>query len=244
MGGGIWDDQIICVRLRSDDNEAIGVMFRTVDNNHYYRFSMDRQRNKRQLIKMIGGTATILWQSNAGYNIGQNYDLVIRAVGPAIEVILDGVMLASVVDGDIRAGRVALYCWANQGAHFSNFAVFDGARRIQQWQIIDQGTSEGPSDWRIVNGKMKQRSNIWGGSTAAGSPEKPGTLAIAGNADWKNYRFSTVLRSDDDDAAGVVVRYRDSGNYYLFAIDSKRNYRRLIKVEDGAMTTLWTAAGG
>lgn len=60
IGGGTWDDQIICVRLRSDDNDAIGVMFRTVDNNHYYRFSMDRQRNKRRLIKMIGGTATIL----------------------------------------------------------------------------------------------------------------------------------------------------------------------------------------
>ncbi len=244
MGGGIWDDQTICVRLRSDDNDAIGVMFRMVDNNHYYRFSMDRQRNKQRLIKIIGGTATILWQSNVGYVIGQNYDLVIHAVGPAIEVILDGVMLVSVVDSDIRAGRVALYCWANQGAHFSNFAVLDGTRRIQQWQIIDQGTNDGPSDWRIVNGKMKQRSNIWGGSIAAVSPDKPGTLAITGRVDWKNYRFSSVLRSDDDNAVGMIVRYRDSENYYLLAIDSQHNYRRLVKMENGAMTTLWTVSQG
>jgi hypothetical protein len=244
MGGSIWDDHIICARLRSDDDDAIGIMFRVADTQNYYRFTLDRQRNKRRLIKMINGIPSILWQSNAGYSIGQNYDLVIRAIGPRIQILLDGTTLASIIDDDIPAGRIALYCWANQGAHFSNLSVFDGARRIQQWQIVDQGTSEGPSDWRIANGRLKQRANIWGGATAAGSPDKPGTLAISGHADWKNYRLTVLLRSDDNDAVGVVVRYLDAANYYLFAIDSERNYRRLVKMENGTMTTLWNAPGG
>lgn len=244
MGGGIWDDHIICVRLRSDDNDNIGVMFRTVDNYNYYRFAMDRQRNRRRLIKMVDGNPAILWQTNGGYNIGQSYDVVIRALGSQIQIILDGAVLASIVDSDIRAGKVALYCWAVQGAHFSHLAVLDGTRRVQRWQIIDSGLNEGPSNWRVVNGKLKQRSNVWGGSLVANSSNKPGTIAIAGNADWKNYRLSVLLRSDDIDAVGVVVRYRDADNYYLFSVDSRRNYRRLINVENGSMSIIWSAAGG
>lgn len=244
LGGSEWDDHIICVRLRSDDNDAIGIMFRVANSQNYYRFSMDRERNRRRLVKVIGGVPTILWQDATAYSMGVDYDVTIRAIGTRIDVIVNGTTLVSTEDADIRAGRIALYSWANQGAHFSRLAVFDGARRIQRWQIVDIGTSEAPSDWQIGNGRLKQRSNIWGGSTAALSANKPGTLAITGNSDWRDYRVTAKLWSDDDDAIGLVVRYVDAGNYYYFAIDAQRNYRRLVKVEDGVMTTLWNAPGG
>lgn len=244
QGGSAWDDYTVAVQLKSGVNGALGVMFRVVDASNYYRFALDRISNKRRLIKVVNGTATILWQSNAAYNLNQTHNLVITAAGYYITIMLDGAQLAYVYDATFRTGRVALYSFNNTDAHFAGLAVFDAARRIQQWQIVDLGVSEGPSDWRITNGKMKQRSNIWGGNTLAASPDKPGTLAIAGNYDWKNYRCKVVLRSDDNDAAGVVVRYQDAENYYLFAADAERSYKRLVKVAGGVMTTLWNGAGG
>ncbi|RKN70084.1 hypothetical protein [Paenibacillus ginsengarvi] len=244
LGGYTWSDHTICMRISSDDDQAIGVMFRVRDGQNYYRFSMDRSGGYRRLIKMAAGTATVLWQDGGTYVTGETYDLTIRAVGRSITIILSGQTLATVTDSTFREGRIALYSWANSGAHFSRIAVFDGVRRINGWQIVDIGATGGPSVWQLGGGALKQRSDIGGGSSAADSPEKPGTLAISGGADWTDYRLIVDLKSDDRDGIGVVVRYRDMDNYYLLALDEERSFRRLIRVANGVMTTVWNGAGG
>ena len=39
-----------------------------------------------------------------------------------------------------------------------------------------------------------------------------------GNKYWQNYRFNTKFKNADDDAMGVVFRYHDSANFYLFVL--------------------------
>ena len=104
--------------------------------------------------------------------------------------------------------------------------------------FVDEGISEGPSNWVISSGDLIQRSNIFGGNFDGTDPVKPGTFAHAGSTAWQDYNFSLRLMSEDNDAFGVMFRYLDAANYYRFSMDRERTYRRLIKVVNGVTTIL------
>jgi hypothetical protein len=101
------------------------------------------------------------------------------------------------------------------------------------WVIVDDGTNLRPSKWAVENGALVQTSEIWGGVYAAADPNKPGTHAYWAGPNWQDYEFSVKLRSTDNHAIGVLFRYRDKDNYYQFTMDSKDNYRRLVKKVNG-----------
>ena len=109
---------------------------------------------------------------------------------------------------------------------------------VDDWDIVDEGEIDGPSSWYISANLLKQSSNIYGGKNSGSIPDKPGTYAIAGRAEWSNYSFEVNLLSHDDDAMGVIFRYIDDKNYYRFSMDSSRSYRRLIKKIDGKISIL------
>jgi hypothetical protein len=97
---------------------------------------------------------------------------------------------------------------------------------------------------------IEQQSNIWGGPDVATDPTNPGAILVrtgnpslpAAHADqpsnWTDYRLTAVIRSHDDDAIGLVARYQDASNHYLFAMDRERDYRRLVRVAGGIYTEL------
>lgn len=113
------------------------------------------------------------------------------------------------------------------------------ARPPEGWTIIDEGHRFAPSEWLVSGGKLRQLSNIFGGSEENTSPVKSGSFAVANTSmSTSNYRFAVTLEPTDDDALGVMVRYRDADNYYRFAMDRERRYRRLTKKVDGVVTIL------
>lgn len=245
VGGRILDDVIATITITTADNDGVGLAIRVAAPDTYYRFSMSSQQNYRRLVKVVNGTVTTLWQDNAGYPPGATtYSITLQATGPVIEVWLAGVRLATVEDDEIVTGRVGLYSWASQNVRFDSLRIFDGARRVGQWQIVDTGMIGAPSIWSMRPSQLLQSANIYGGLTNASSPVKPGTMAIAGQPIWQDYRLVVDLSSDDDDAIGVVVRYVDPQNYYYFAIDAQRDYRRFVRVEGNIFTTLWSGTGG
>jgi len=239
-GSKDWRDVEVSATLLSDDDGALGVMFRYQDADNYYRFSMDRQGSYRRLVKKVAGLVTTLWQDAIQYKKGTPYQLRLSATGRELKAYLDGALLFNLQDNDLKYGRIALYSWANSGAHFKQVLVSDRTRRVGQWLIRDEGTTNAPSVWRLAGGALRQLSAIGGGT----SPSNPGTMAVAGRSDWQDYRLSVQLRSDTDEAIGVVFRYRDEDNYYRFSIDQRNSYRRLIKKAGASVTTLWQSAGG
>jgi hypothetical protein len=252
-GRAEWQDVQLSVQLRSDDDGAIGVMVRVLPQvgpggeekgHNYYRFSMDRAGSYRRLVKKVGDTVTVLWQDTVAYTVGQTYHLTLRAVGSELRGYLDGVLLFTTYDSELTRGQVGLYCSANTGARFARKLVADRTRWVGRWTVHDEGTVNGPSVWRHSGGTLLQTSDISGGNPSGADPVKPGTYAVAGNAAWNDYRLTVRMRSDDDDAMGVVFRYVDEENYYRLSVDVQRNYRRLIKQEHGAVTTLWQEPGG
>jgi hypothetical protein len=264
-GDAAWTDYVVSVQLRSTDDDAIGVLFRYQDASNFYRFSMDRERRYRRLVRAVAGVFTTLWQDDVQFEVGRQQHLLIAVVGTRIDIWLDGIPLLTVDDPSITHGRIGLYCWANDGAEFSGIRVFppdvlstptlasdDFALEILgRWTYVTSGTHYLPAAWSLGGGRLRQTSNVWGGSFL-GELHKPGTSAILtqpktlgptgivqGSDSWTDYRFSICLRSDDDDAIGVLVRYRDENNWYRFSMDKAMSYRRFTKCVVGTVSELW-----
>lgn len=123
IGESDWRDYTIYLNLRSTDNDAIGVMFRYKNSDNYYRFSMDRQRKYRRLVKNVNGNFTVLSEDAVKYKLDQDYLLKIEAIGTNIKVFLDGEKIFEENDPGIATGAIALYSWGNSGSYFDNILV-------------------------------------------------------------------------------------------------------------------------
>ena len=121
--GTDWTDYNVSLTILSDDNDAIGVMFRYQDNDNYYRFSWDQSRSYRRLVKKQGGVFTLLAEDSVPYFIGQTYQLLIVAQGRILEVFIDGTSIFSVTDDSISSGSIAFYTWGNTGSWFDDILV-------------------------------------------------------------------------------------------------------------------------
>ncbi len=239
IGDDAWEDVQISLILRSSDNDAIGVMFRYINGDNYYRFSMDAQNRYRRLIRMEAGITTVLWEDQLAYLTDRDYHLTLRAEGSILSGFLDGVALFLVLDAFHARGRVAFYCSANNGATFRELLVLDIMRRLGSWSIRDDESLNLRSRWKTSDGALLQNENTFGGNISAQSIEKPGTCAIAGSAGWQDYTFQITLRSDDPAPIGVIFRYIDNKNYYRFSMDSLRRYRRLVRNRNGIMDSIY-----
>lgn len=112
------------------------------------------------------------------------------------------------------------------------------------WTVVDHGTVSVPSQWDVVDGTLRQTTNIFGGSLDGADLPKPGTYALAGRWEWTDYQFIVSLESEDDDAIGVVFRYQDEKNFYRFSMDRERRYRRLVKCVKGTFSRLQEVEDG
>ena len=88
-GSNAWQDIRLTVRMRSDDDDAIGAVFRFTDERNYYRYSADKQRNYRRLIKNTDGIVTTLWEDNQGYTVGDSFTVIVDAIGSRLRVYHD-----------------------------------------------------------------------------------------------------------------------------------------------------------
>ncbi|MCP4614258.1 MAG: DUF1080 domain-containing protein, partial [Planctomycetes bacterium] len=118
-----WTDYTAKVTIKSDDNDAIGIMFRYQDENNYYRFIWDQERNSRQLVKCEGGVFSILAEDSVPYVTGKEYQVKISVQGNLLQVSIDGSPVFSVTDSTFSSGTIALYSWGNTGSYFDDIFV-------------------------------------------------------------------------------------------------------------------------
>jgi 3-keto-disaccharide hydrolase/Fibronectin type III domain len=244
--GKQWSDYLVSLKIRSSDNDALGVLFRYQDADNYYRFTWFAEGKYRRLEKRVGGVFQVLAQDSAVYAKRRHYALQISARGSQLNVTINGKTIFSVSDASFSQGTIGLYSYYNAGSHFDNVNVQDlatGSTLLADdfsdlnyvgWTIIDEGNDAGPSVWSAAAGKFVQMSNI--GSTVDNG--KLGTYALYTRGSWMNYRMTLKLRSSDDDRLGVIFRFQDINNYYRISWNQSSPGRRLIKRENGLYTTL------
>ncbi|MDE1462039.1 chitobiase/beta-hexosaminidase C-terminal domain-containing protein [Spartinivicinus poritis] len=121
--GKQWVNYQLNCLIRSDDDDAVGVAFRYQDHQHYYRFSWDKQRQYRRLVKRVGDSYTLLAEDSVVYQQGKTYQLKVIANGNNIQVIIDGETIFNVEDSSLNKGTIAPYSWGSNGSRFDNFLV-------------------------------------------------------------------------------------------------------------------------
>ncbi|UCG49729.1 MAG: DUF1080 domain-containing protein [Phycisphaerales bacterium] len=247
QNGASWTDYTLSLTIKSEGDDAIGVMFRYQDNDNYYRLSWDRQRRCRRLVKKHAASYTLLAEDNASYITGRTYQLNILACGPIIQVYIDAKLIFQVCDSSVPSGSIALYSWANTASFFDNIVVerisaskmaddFEHGN-LDDWKIVDDAAAQATSHWLIADGKLAQTSNIF--DKYGIIVDMPGTYALYQHgATWTDYSVALDIKSDDDDAMGLMFRYSDNNNYYRFSWDSERRHRRLVKKQNGVFTLL------
>jgi hypothetical protein len=120
----VWSDYRFSVLFRSDDDDAIGVMFRYSDENNYYRFSWNAEEGYRRLVRRRNGRFKVMAEDAVPYESRRIYELEIVADGGRIEVRIDGEKIFSVKDKP-SFGTVALYSWQNDHSYFADPRVVD-----------------------------------------------------------------------------------------------------------------------
>ena len=261
-GGEDWTNYTLQFTMRSLNSNSLGVVFRYQDDQNYYRFAWNRKRGFRQIVKCMNGQYTLLAQDSVPYVVGQSYSVQIKVEGDLIQAFVGGKQIFSVHDGSLSAGTIGLYCWGNQGSCFDDILVeeipvdtdtqssdpqtpvtsytedfSDGD--LSGWTIVDAaGTKQGPSVWTVSGGTLIQSTDIYKYADF-GTLDMLGTqIYLNEGLNWTDYTLQMKMRSQDDDALGIVFRYQNSQNYYRFAWNQQRNFRQLVKCVDGQFTLL------
>ena len=121
-----WTDYRLRFTMRtSSDSDTMGVMFRIADSDNYYRFTWDKRRNQRRLVKNTGGVFSLLAADNVPYVQYQNYEVEIVVRGDQIEIWIDGVRIFHVTDSDHGYGTFGFHTWMNSWAYFDDVQVED-----------------------------------------------------------------------------------------------------------------------
>jgi hypothetical protein len=120
---------IITCRLRSEDEDGIGLVFRYQDVDNFYFFLMDSRRNFRRIGKKVGGVFQELSNpavvTSEGFIVGQDYSVKVRLKDNNLAVFLDDAPILSGQDASLPAGRVGFFSWANSGAQFDDLQIIE-----------------------------------------------------------------------------------------------------------------------
>jgi hypothetical protein len=137
------------VKIKSEDGDPIGVLFRYQDNNNYYRFwwAAEGGDPKRVLEKIANGIVTQLAFDMTPYVTGQSYQLQIVAPGSNLQVLVNGTTIFSLEDPVFDSGTIALY----HGGVFEDVLVEDlSSGAVLLWDNFNDGNLIG---WTLIDGK-------------------------------------------------------------------------------------------
>jgi hypothetical protein len=120
-----WRNYDFSVRIKTIDDDGVGVLFRYQNRSNYYKIDLDRERNFRQLTRMAAGTETVLAREAGSYVPNQDFRLQVQAHTNWVLVSLDGAPLfqGPIRDSSLAAGTVALYSWGSAGVTFDDVRV-------------------------------------------------------------------------------------------------------------------------
>lgn len=122
-GDRTWTDYIISLKMASEDDDAIGLMFRYIDDQNYYRISISRELGTAWCLRFVDGEYTLLAQKPFVYEQGHWYDVSLSVIGSHFQLFLDDERILAASDELLPNGAFALYTWKNSAAGFSDIEI-------------------------------------------------------------------------------------------------------------------------
>ena len=256
VGGPVVYDARIEARLRCDAEGSAGLVFRHRGSDDHYRLSLDSVAARGRLVKLAGGTATVLWEAPGAFSLGEPFTLTVDTLGSRLIGRLDGAPLFDVTDAAHASGRVGLYAAGQTGLRAEHVdvsalsleapALLRGrfwTGSLAGWTALDDGTRGGPSAWSTAGSEVRETSGI-GSPARLRSVARRGTQLIAGDTGWGDVIFTARVRLQGQGAGGLIFRRAGDDDFYRFALDADAGVRRLIACEGGRFSTLWEDAAG
>ena len=116
-------DLLLRCHLNSGNDSGIGILFRYKDQDNFYFFLMDAQRNYPRIGKKVEGLFRELDEpaldTTTGYTINQDHEIIVTAVKDAILVYLDGSKILYGRDRSLdQSGCIGFYSWRNTATRF------------------------------------------------------------------------------------------------------------------------------
>ncbi len=113
----------LVTRLRSQQGNAIGVVFGYQDQGSFYRFSMDANAGYRRLLRSVNGKLKVLWEDSVTYEAGRDYAVTVDVIDECVRGWLDGELLFNIAVLEEIKGSAGLYCCADPDASFGEFRL-------------------------------------------------------------------------------------------------------------------------
>jgi len=232
---GPWTDFTFAARLRAQAAGKFGVLFRYKSESSYYCFLIELDSHVGRLVRRSPAGVTSLFVAPLMLTVNKDVDVLVEVSGTHIIVTLNDTRFCDVLDSVHEIGRVGFYTYDAPVASFSRVTVQFQPRVVGAWTLQDVNTGA-QSHWSLVDGSLHQTSALPASNDASGA------VALVGD-EWSDYRVDTDIVAWAAAVVGVVFRWQDSANHCRFVLDGLHNERRLIRVLNGAASTLWSGAG-
>ena len=228
-------DLRIALRIDMPGSGTAGVIFRYVDPGNYYRFTLDRVRQRRVLARFAGGMFRALHVSSLA--TGQTgFDVEIETVGPRLTIRVDGVLVASVLDHHHASGAIGFQTLRDPRARFADVRVARIPRILGDWRIDDASPRGDRAVWRIAFGVLAK---------AAGAPPAAGeSHAVIQGGGWADLRLAATVQAGAAGGGefGLVWRYASAQTHTRLALDAAAGSVRLLTRAAGVERVLWSGA--
>lgn len=125
--------------------------------------------------------------------------------------------------------------WAHdQMNNWAGGDFFDGFSAALDYDVDEPaGMVQGPSNWQVSGGTLTENTNAYTNTTFHEGTRYVNAAQVASDA-----TVHVTVSSADNDAAGLVLRYRDPTHYYRLSFDEQRRFARIVKRSGNTWTVI------
>ncbi|MCX6025899.1 MAG: serine protease [Chloroflexi bacterium] len=225
-------DVIVSVNVRvltSTGDSDFGLLCRYQDSRNFYALEISEDRYFSIWKSTDDETVMILdWTQSTDVPSGSDATLSAACIGDRLTLMADGVVLGEATDADLTEGSTGLIAgtWEEGGLRvaFDNFQVrVPGGPGSASGKVLFADDFSDPfsgwprrSDETVITDYAQGGYRIWVNDSQLDVWGQPGLDVVDAIMEVE----ATTLGGPQDNDFGVLCRYQDNQNYYLFEISS------------------------
>jgi len=133
-GKAEWENYAVHTNLVCTDDDYIGILFRYIDNNNYYRFLLSSQQKDIRIEKRVNGNFTLMANYTEEEWMLTKFSVTIILKNNNIKAYLNDQQFFDLTDEQFSKGKVGFVTIGNHGSFFDDIAVYSE----YQFKMIDK----------------------------------------------------------------------------------------------------------